>query len=128
MVLQGIFRRNATFVVVRHLRLTGKTVLKVGTEVPSDEYPLKQYHLRSLFLRRLIGIQGSPWADSMLAGHNPTSVMKEEDFTVDEVKEEPEEEVVVPEPEVKKAKAKETITKKAKQKKETKVKKQPWDL
>ena len=66
--LPGIFRRNVPYTVVKFVRLSSTTRLEPGTEVPSEEFPLKDWHLRSLFNRRSIGHKDSPWTEAMLAG------------------------------------------------------------
>lgn len=86
---QGTFRKGATFVVVKFVRLSSTERLEPGMEVPSEEYPLKQFHLRSLFQRRSIGIKDSPWTKSMLeaAGKSyahPETAKEEEPTTNDD--------------------------------------------
>lgn len=114
MALQGVFNRKGTFIVVRQTRLTSNSVLKIGTEVPSKEHPLKMFHLRSLFQRRAIGIKGSAWTEALLAGKVPIKVPEKGDNVV-----------TAPEKKVKKTKAKKTDTKKTETKKEGTTDK-PW--
>lgn len=65
-VFQGLFRRCDKFIAVKFIRLTATTRIEPGTKLPCEEYPLKPSHLRNLFRQRLIGIDGTPWAKSIL--------------------------------------------------------------
>lgn len=64
---RGRFRRGEKYVVVNPFRVSSKEMMKVGTVVPSEDFPLGVSHLRSLFRRRRIGHLDSDWANSMLA-------------------------------------------------------------
>lgn len=60
-----IFKRGNEFVAVRPIRLSSKDQLKPGTKI--DKKNFRQHHLRSLYMRRRIGVLGSKWAKAMLA-------------------------------------------------------------
>ena len=75
---QGLFKRGLDYVVVRRIKLTEKDVLQPGTIIKWSERTLKIYHLRSLFRRRMIGIEGSSWANSFLQNPKFNPVLRKE--------------------------------------------------
>lgn len=60
------FRRGATFVVVRPVRLTKDHTLQPGELITPGM--LRRYHLMSLYRRFRIAEDGDLWAEGMIAG------------------------------------------------------------
>lgn len=63
---QPLFSRSASYVAVRHIRLSADTVLEPGTPIEG----LRVFHLKDLHRRRKIGLVGHPWTESMLANQD----------------------------------------------------------
>ncbi len=59
-----IFRRGATYVAVRFIRLTSKDRLEPGTVIKLGKY--RTHQMRNWWSRRMIGVKDSPWAKQML--------------------------------------------------------------
>lgn len=62
---QGLFIRGDTHVVVKFVRITTKDRLSPGDVIKPGDYGT--HYRRSLFRRRAIGKQGSPWVEDVLS-------------------------------------------------------------
>ena len=58
-----LYRRGAPLIAVRHVNLGSGRTLEPGDDVPSD---LREYHKRSLWLRRVVALKGCPWGAGRL--------------------------------------------------------------
>ena len=74
MAFQGMYRKGATYIVVKQVRLASNSVLEIGETVPSEKFPLKHFHLRSLFMRRALGHPDNAWTQSILDKHESNGV------------------------------------------------------
>lgn len=63
---QPLFSRRASYVAVRHIRMSADTVLEPGTPIEG----LRVFHLKDLHRRRKIGQAGHPWTESMIAAQD----------------------------------------------------------
>ena len=68
MAFQGLFKRNAQFVVVKPVHLTLNETLEVGTVIDMAKGNVKWFQLRLWFRRRRIGTKGSEWVNQILKG------------------------------------------------------------
>lgn len=59
------FRHSHEFVAVKRIRVSSNMVLMPGDKI--DKAMFRRFHLRRLYYRRRIGIEGSPWTEAMLA-------------------------------------------------------------
>lgn len=59
------FRRDATFIAVRPIRLRRTAIIDVGERIPNGY--LRLYHLRQLYRRLRIGQEGDPWTEGQIA-------------------------------------------------------------
>ena len=73
---QGHFKRGANYTVVRSIKLTATETLEPGSHIFWKKRALKVHHLQSLFRRRLIGLKGSDWVKSMLAGYKNNDLLR----------------------------------------------------
>ena len=74
MAVQGFYNRVNTHVAVKATRLSSTSMLEPGKVLkPGD---LRIFHMRSLFKRRCIGIQNTPWVDAQLIGLNTKKIAK----------------------------------------------------
>lgn len=97
MAVQGFYNRVNTHIVVKPVRLSCSSMLLPGHVLkPGD---LRIFHMRSLFNRRLIGIDGTPWVINQLGGLKVTPIekktKKESDVKTEQVIQE-EESVIEP--------------------------------
>jgi len=67
MAIQGFYKRNRIYTVVRAITLTSKTKLPVGTELPNKDITLRGFQMRSLFQRGYIGLKDSAWTKARLS-------------------------------------------------------------
>lgn len=76
MVTQGLFKPHGQYVAVKRFRLNSEQELKPGDDV--EDFNLRAYHVKSLFLRRIIGFKNSPWANMMISNAQSGSKIKPE--------------------------------------------------
>lgn len=72
-IRQGFYNHSAEFVAVRNHRISPSLTLKPGDKV--DKKVIRQFHMMSLFRRRLIGVKGSEWAKAMINKSKGHSVL-----------------------------------------------------
>lgn len=86
MAIRQIFRRKGQeYVAVHVVRLDGATRLFPGDDVP----PLREFHLRSLYRRGMIGVKGDQWSANQIARYE-AKIAKEQTPLLDLVNSQPE--------------------------------------
>ncbi len=81
MAYQGVYRRHETHVVVKDYKIATETYVKVGQKLAVGDLPIHQ--MRALFRRKIIGKEGSPWVDEMLAREKPVKSVEKDDPKVE---------------------------------------------
>lgn len=59
------FRKHFEFIVTRPLRLTATVTLEPGTKIDKSQF--NTVHLRGMYRRKRIGVEGSQWANDQVA-------------------------------------------------------------
>lgn len=79
------YRRGLDLIAVRYLRLGAGAIIEPGAALPEH---VREFHRRSLWRRRLVGVKGDAWTEGMLeharakelrAGHGEPETVKTEE-------------------------------------------------
>ena len=59
------YQKHLDLVTVKRIRLTSACVVEAGTDI--DRTKFRDYHLRTLYAQRRIGVKNTPWSNAMIA-------------------------------------------------------------